>query len=324
MEKPVFIILVNYNGHDHTTECLESLGKLKCDNYNLIIVDNSEADGSLNILLSWLASSQRPHQLIPESGLLGRRDLQKQEILVIRQSQNKGFAAANNKAMEFLSVNDIGYSHLWLLNNDTVVDADSLSELILFDDLAGDDVGVIGSKLLLYNDSLRIQAVGGRYNPWFGMVSEIGAGELDLGQYDNGEVKFDYVVGASMFVRKKFIDKVGLMSEEFFIYFEELDWALRGNGFGFKSAFCSRSKILHKGGASINSGGGKSLLSDFYYIRNRLVITKRYFPNALVSVYLALVFSILKRAMRGEYSKLKYLLAAIRDPSKKLSDLFCR
>lgn len=320
MERPVFIILVNYNGHDHTTECLESLGKLKCDNYNLIIVDNSESDGSLNILLSWLAAGQGPHQLIPESGLLGRRDLQKREILLIRQRQNKGFAAANNKAMEFLSVNDIGYSHLWLLNNDTVVDADSLSELILFDDLAGDDVGVIGSKLLLYNDSSRIQAVGGRYNPWFGMVSEIGAGELDLGQYDNGEVKFDYVVGASMFVRKKFIEKVGLMSEDFFIYFEELDWALRGNGLGFKSAFCYSSKILHKGGASINSEGGKSLLSDFYFIRNRLVITKRYFPNALWSVYLALVLSILKRVIRGEYSKLRYLLAAIRDPSKKLSD----
>ncbi|MCW5912289.1 MAG: glycosyltransferase family 2 protein, partial [Cyclobacteriaceae bacterium] len=257
--------------------------------------------------------------LFYETNLNVEKTFTKQEIVFIRKSQNRGFAAANNVAVKFLYDNKIHFDYLWLLNNDTIVDNTSLTHLINFTNKANDDIGIVGSKLLFYNNPLFIQAVGGKYNPWLGRVKEIGLGERDLGQFDNKPINFDYVVGASMFVRKKFIDSVGLMDEDLFIYFEELDWSIRAKKLGFKMGFCSASKVFHKVGASINAQNKRSLLADFYFLRNRILITKKYFPNVIITLYPILILSILNKLRKGEFYKLRFLLYPLINSKKKLS-----
>ena len=111
----------------------------------------------------------------------------------------------------------------------------------------------------------------------------------------------DYAVGASMLVTREFLSTVGLMSEEYFLYYEELDWALRAKH-GFVIGYARESLVYHKAGASIgssNTTSRRSLMSDYYLMRNRLVITRKFFPQYLLSVRLFMLVEVLIRVLNG-------------------------
>ena len=100
---------------------------------------------------------------------------------------------------------------------------------------------------------------------------------------------------------REFLETVGLMCEDYFLYFEELDWALRGQG-RFSLAYAPASAVYHKIGASIGTSSDprrKSLLCDYYATRNRLLFTRRFFREALPTVYLSVLFAILSRFLCG-------------------------
>lgn len=148
---------------------------------------------------------------------------------------------------------------MWLLNNDTEVQPDSLTRLV---ERAQEDdsIGIVGSTLLYHHNRRRVQALGGaRYNRWLGVAKHIGEGQnwdkiKDNIRRDEIERQMDYVVGASMLVSRRFIEAVGLMSEDYSLYFEELDWAIRGKKKGFRLAWAPDSIVYHKEGAT--TGGG--------------------------------------------------------------------
>jgi GT2 family glycosyltransferase len=165
---------------------------------------------------------------------------------------------------------------------------------------------------MYYNAPNIFQSVGGIYNRRYASSSQLGMFEQDFGQYDNEEIsnKIDFPVGASMFVSAAFIEDVGLMCEDFFLYFEEIDWVLRGRVKGWKIGYCWLSRIFHKEGATIgSSSNGKfnSELSDYYGMRNRMLITKKHFPSCLWSVYLSFFVVVFNRIRRGQIGRLKLI-----------------
>jgi hypothetical protein len=98
---------------------------------------------------------------------------------------------------------------------------------------------------------------------------------------------------------------VGLLNEDHFLFFEELDWAVRARG-RWALAHAAESRVFHKEGASNggnSSGTGKSLLADYHFMKNRIVVTRRHFPSRLPSVYLALGVAAARRALRGEWGR---------------------
>jgi GT2 family glycosyltransferase len=182
----------------------------------------------------------------------------------------------------------------------------------------GVKLGIIGAKLMYYHNPSLIQAVGATYNKWFATTRHVGCNEPDWGQYDENpnNVVLDYIVGASMVVSREFLVKVGLMNPDFFLYFEELDWVLRGKRYGFTFTYCPKSIVYHKEGKATGGSSkqeNKSYLADFYNINNRIAITKRYFPFYRFSVYLSLIGSMLNRIRRGQFSRIKMILAIVFD-----------
>ena len=321
----VSIVLVNFNGHFDTIECAESLLKSSYKNYKLIVVDNSVDEESIKFLEAWASGIDvgiptafpilaYPHSRKPLDYEIIREDEIEHhvstdgQILFIKALKNEGFAAANNIALKYILRRNKS-DYVWLLNNDTVIENDTLSCLIDFFSKQQEKIGIVGSKLLKYFDREFLQAVGGRYNKWFGIVNEIGASQKDEGQWDKKNFGFDYVIGASMFVRTAFVRDVGLMEQDLFLYYEEVDWAIRGKKKGWSQGFCPSSKVYHKMGSSINGVKAEnSVIADFYSARNRIQIAKKHFPITLITLYPSFMIYVINRVKAKQWNRIFLLI----------------
>lgn len=303
--------MVNYNGWKDTIECLESLLQLKYTNKQILVVDNNSPNNSITQLLDWAKAryDQNPSgfKLIPENRLAEATG-SGEEVIFIAATRNAGFAAGNNLAIKFaLHQND--FEFLWLLNNDTVVDTNSLIELVISatsDTKEENKIGIWGSKLLFYHEPDKIQAIGGAFNLTTFSTSHIGENEPDSSCNALPSTKQDYVIGASMLVSKAFIKDVGLLNEDYFLYFEELDWAKRGELQGYGLGYVEKSRVYHKEGQSIGSsteGVNKSALADYHGIRSKILFVKRFYPGKLPLLYILLSGSILLRIKRLQFKR---------------------
>jgi GT2 family glycosyltransferase len=118
------------------------------------------------------------------------------------------------------------------------------------------------------------------------------------------EAQMAYVVGASMLVTRRFVERGGLMEESYFLYSEEGDWALRGRRAGFRLGYAPKSWVYHKQGSSIGtSPQGGSDLSLFYLYRAKLMFTRRHYPWLLPSVLAWLSWELCKFVLKGAPGK---------------------
>lgn len=282
---PVAIVIVNWNGWPDTIECLASLQKLNYPDFKVFVADNGLTDGS-------------PARI---------RERRFARVEVIETGQNLGFAGGNNAGLR--QALEGNFQYFWLLNNDTTVDPDALRYLVeRLREKSG--AGICGSTILYYDRPSKIWAQGGRYNRWYAEGRHLGINQTfeprRLADYQKLERQLDYVVGASMLVSRPFLNDIGLMSEEYFIFFEEIDWSCRSRG-RYSLAYAPASLVYHKVGSSIDrKAGGKqpryNLVADQYGTRNRLKFTLKYFPYALPVLYLSVLGYILDRAAHGAWA----------------------
>ena len=177
-------------------------------------------------------------------------------------------------------------------------------------------IGICGSTLVYAHDRKTVQALGGaEYKTWTGGVREIGNGLTWPCTVDQSavEAQMSYVSGASMLVSAAFLEKVGLMSEDYFLYYEEIDWATRARRAGFKLGYASDSVVFHKEGAALGSGKSqqRSALAEYYGVRNRIVFTRKFFPWALPSAYLFSWMQVGKRLLQGHGKRARMMAAVL-------------
>jgi GT2 family glycosyltransferase len=322
------VVVVNWNGWADTLACLESL--LRADlgpGATVVVVDNASTDGSPERIRAWAegrldawitpASPLRAlvHPPLPKpvslvecgQGEVGRPDpaAEAPRVVLIRAEGNLGFAGGSNLGLRWMLAHG-RHDCAWLLNNDTVVDAGALRALTA--ELDRDpDVGMVGSTLLYFAAPGRVQALGGgTFNRWLALPRHLGtcADAGSLPSADEVNRRLDFVTGASMLVSKAFLDTVGLLGEEYFLYFEELDWTARSAG-RFRLRYAPASVVYHREGGSVGSGardGRKSAVADYHFMRARLLFTRKFQPLCLPTVYLALGVAMLRRALRGHWS----------------------
>jgi GT2 family glycosyltransferase len=232
------VIIVNYNGFRDTINCISSLSDSEYKNMHIIIVDNCSTDNSYNELAEWLSINYwnwirtSSENAIPSNNESLRTLISKQKssIILIKSDKNNGFAAGNNIGINFAQKH-LNTEYFWLLNNDTQVAFDSVKILrnkMIEERGKQRKLGLLGAKILDYTNRNIIQSVGVKYNKFLAVAKPIGSGEKDIGQFDADGPFGDYILGASLFFHSSFIEEVGLMSEKYFLYFEELDWILRG------------------------------------------------------------------------------------------------
>ena len=340
----VYIILVNYNGWRDSIECLESLFKLNFNAYEIILVDNASTNDSVKQIKSWAAgeftvepkSSSLAYLSAPvkqkplKVNFLKEGDkvtnLPECDFTLLVADKNKGFSYGNNLGIKYALENGDA-SYFWILNNDTVVTENSLASLVsryANDKTSG--IGILGGKVKYYFQPDMLQcAGGGTYFKWLAYSKQTGNQEVDEGQYDSTELNLDLIIGACMFVDVDFINNVGLLSEEYFLYYEEQDWAERAKREGLHLAYEPKAEIYHKEGQSIGASQldlkGISRLSDFYYARNKIILTKKYFGLlCLLTVYMSFLLIAINRIRRGQSDRLPMLWGILINSKKEFEN----
>ncbi len=323
------MVIVNSNSWADTIECLETVLRGDLSGVSVVVCDNDSRDESLAHIRAWAEGRLEP--FVPESNPLralswpplpkpvGYAQYEQAEaeqggdasldppLVLVRNRENLGFAGGNNVGLRYLLARG-GFDYAWLLNPDTVVRPDSLRQLVVA--MAADPgVGVCGSTVLYYGAPDTVQVLGGaRYNRWLALPDHIGLGRPAAAPVDAAGVaeSMAYVYGASMLVSLRFLVDVGLLDEGYFLYFEELDWAMRARG-RYRLGFAPRSVVYHREGAKLGAGRNKSFVSDFYFMRNRIRVTRKYNPRVLPTVYVALAAALLRRARRGQWDRVRMI-----------------
>ena len=243
----VSIITVNYNQTAATLDLLDNLISLTYPNLEIIVVDN--------------ASRKDPSSMI-KSVYPG--------VVTIRNEKNLGFAGGNNRGIEKAKGDFI-----LLLNNDTSVAPDLIEKLLA---AFGDDetIGVVCPKILYADPPETIQFAGYTpIHPLTGRNKTIGQGKKDSSRY-NITQETPYAHGAAMMIRKSVIQSVGLMPEEFFLYYEELDWSTTIKKAGYRILYFPEARVIHQASLSV---GRNSPLKTYYYYRNRILFMRRNFST---------------------------------------------
>lgn len=327
----VYVALLNWNGWGDTLECLESVFRSDYPDFQVIVCDNASEDGSMDRLKAWaggrfdlaepschqsLASLSFPPVRKPIPYVLYGRGAAEAggggsdssaRLILIETGANLGFAGGCNIALHYALARD-DFAYIWLLNNDAVVNADALSELV-HRMRERPDAGICGSTLMYYHAPETIQALGGaQYNKWLGTRSPIGAHRPASMPVEVAEVekKMSYVSGASMLVSRGFLHEIGLLCEDYFLYYEEIDWAMRARG-RYALAYAPGSIVYHKEGGTIGSPR-ISARAEYLALRNRLLFTRKRVPVAFPTVWLGFLVVILNRLRRGQFDRIGKIL----------------
>lgn len=281
----VFIIVLNWNGADDTLACLDSLAALTYPNFNVIVVDNGSADDSLGKLRAYSA----PYSLV-----------------LLETGANLGFSGGNNVGIK--RALEHGADYVLLLNNDTVVDPGLLDAFVAAAKRFP-DAGVFSAKIYFHAEPNRIWYAGARWNTKAARFEQVGEGVLDDGLSFSNICETDYACGCAFFVPSERLREIGLLDDNFFLYFEETDWCYRAKEAGYPSIFVPDAKLWHK--VSVSFGGEGSPLALYFITRNRLLWARRHanlsrrlrvHAEALRSLLRRFVFPLAGTQLRGPFT----------------------
>jgi hypothetical protein len=278
--KKIAIIIVNWKQYELTINCLLSLEKLEYKNFKVIIVDNESNFEKVNKIKSGFT-----------------------KVEVIESKENLGFASANNIGIKYAIKNKIEY--LMLLNNDTEVNKKFLAPLL--NSFKNDNLlGAVQPLIMNYNNRAKVWNAGGYLNNFFGFP-------YTNNKIKNKNLQIDWITGCCIVLKTKVIKKAGLIDEDFFAYYEDVDWSLRIKKLGYKLGVVDSSVIFHHGTKSSNNSNFEGNLSPFVHylnIRNHIYLIKKHgdkfnFIGVVFYQFFKIFFYSIYFLLRLRFNKLK-------------------
>lgn len=267
------IITVNFNQPEVTIDFLMSVKKNTInENIEVILVDNGCIEN---------------YQIEFKNAF--------PKLIYIRSEQNLGFAGGNNLGIKYAKGD-----YLLFLNNDTEITGNLISELT-HELESNTDVGLV-SPLLLYYDNPSIIQYAGFTEMDYLTCRNIGIGEREInsGQYDNDSRQTGFCHGAAMMCRKSDLVLVGQMEENYFLYYEEIDWCEKFKRSGKKIWFTGRTSVLHKESVSV---GKESPIKTYFMTRNRILFIRR--NTGMLNTALFLLYYIFVACPKQIYVQIK-------------------
>ncbi len=251
------VVLLNWNGWRDTLPCLNSLAQLEDPPDRVWIVDNGSTDDSIARIEEWRR---------------GRDDGGR--FILLRSPENLGFSGGNNLGIR--RALDEGAELIWLLNNDTTVDRGALTALARTA-LEDDAIGLVGSLILYEKDPETINSAGIRVSPFAMSARLLGLNERRADPRFTVRRDVDAVSGCSMLLKGSALRRIGLLEERYFLYFEEVDLALRLKAAGYRVVFDPESVVLHKQWGAIQP---YPELADYYLPRSQVLFIKKFCGRA--------------------------------------------
>ncbi|MEL6495305.1 MAG: glycosyltransferase family 2 protein [Cyanobacteria bacterium J06623_7] len=261
----VLIVIVNYRTPELTIACLESLTTEieSCPNLQVVVTDNNSGDRSVELISEAIAKKQWHWATLMPLNV------------------NGGFAAGNNAAIRPALNSEEPPDYILLLNPDTVVRPGGAIELLKFMH-HNPQVGIAGSRLENPDGSpqrsaFRFHSILSEINSGLrlGIISRLLSSWVVAPPVPKNACQVDWVAGASMLIRREVFDRVGLMDEAYFLYYEEVDFCLQANRAGYSCCYVPASRVVHLVGQSsgIDSAKTKKNRLPRYWFESR----QRYF-----------------------------------------------
>ncbi len=285
--KTVSIITVNFNQSYITEQLIASINVTNTYPFiEVIVVDNGSVT---NAVPEW--TTKYPG------------------IKFIRSDVNLGFAGGNNLGIKAATGN-----YLFFVNNDTEFSTGLVQSMVDVMEL-NPLVGMTSPKIIYFDEPGILQYAGFTEMNYYTCRNEtIGKFEQDRGQYDNTLGKTGYAHGAAMMIRRGAMEKAGLMAENFFLYYEEMDWCDHIKRAGYEIWFIPQATIFHKESVSVGRASG---LKEYFMNRNRILFIRRNAP-ILARLFFYFYFTcivaprnILQYAKNGQRGFTALLLKAI-------------
>lgn len=327
------VVVVSFNASDVILDCLESLLAATGVTLHIVVVDNDSTDGSAELIESWAAgrhiyapSGGLPFAITPAPKPL---DLHMSvpeaptgpTLTLIRAGVNGGFAGGVNIGLAAVAqIAEV--DRFWVLNPDSVVPPQTPAHFATYQ-VPGDQFSLMGGRVTYVDPPERIQSDGGVINRRTGVASNLNF-NTSIDQTPPAKPKdLDYISGANMVASRAFYEAVGPMREDYFLYYEEVDWAWRRGDMPL--AICPDARVYHHAGTAIGSPTADRIASPFsiYFLyRGRLRFMRRFFPKSL---WIARGYAVAKAGQifaRGFRAEARALLAAAlrRSPPKAIHE----
>ena len=244
------VIIVSWNGLEHTLGCLESLSNMRWERLTRVVVDNGSTDGT----------AEAVQESFPDT-------------IILQAGGNVGFSPGNNLGMRYAL--EIGADYVFILNNDTELDPDLVSMLVAEAERRP-DAGAL-CPLIYYEDPRDlIWYAGAEYAPQKGYQGRMtGYRERDVGQYA-GVREVGALVGCAALIPRRVLEEVGLFDDSLFIQIEDFELSLRMRRAGYRIFCVSAARMWHK--VSAARGGENSPIVTYFSVRNTLVVNARHAP----------------------------------------------
>lgn len=253
MDQRICIILVNYNGIRDTIECIESIKKTTYSNYYVVVIDNASTKGDINIIKQ-------------------RWD----DIIIIKNDENVGFAKANNIGIKYALEHDSDL--IVLLNNDTIVNCDFLMKIL--DKFNAYNIEVLTCAIKYYGDKEKYWYAGGEFK-W---SKGYGVHYTDK-RLKNEINEISFMTGCCIIARCDVFRQI-MLPEDYFMYFEDVDFCLELKEKNIKMYYTPDFCIYHKVSSST---GVESPFFVYYWNRNRIILCNKYLKK--ISYYRILLIS---------------------------------
>lgn len=280
----ISVILVNYNGAGDTIECISSICNSIEKDYRVIVVDNCSTDDSVKKL----KDNQNKYKF---------------ELLVAEK--NLGFSNGNNIGIK--RALELGTDYIWLLNNDTLIEPNTMTELLKCF-AASIHCGVAIGKILYESCREKIWYAGGSFNQVNARTEHWHYNEIS-GINDNKLQRVTFATGCCVFMSITAFQKVGYMDEDYFLYEEDADYSIKIIRSGYEIIYNPQAIVYHKVSSST---GSSSPLSQYYSIRNKfLLIRKNLRGINRIKAYAYCSVQFLYRCIKGEIA-FKYYYKGIK------------
>lgn len=282
----VAVIILNFNG---THDTLAAVGSVLRDPYPekfILVVDNGSEPDELETLEKNLSDS----------------------VVLIKNSNNQGFAAGNNTGIKRALEEDAQF--LVILNNDTECEPGFL-QLLVTSAQKDSSIGIVSPLICFYDRKDEAAYAGGTINP----IAGTGIARQAKADSVHGESETAFCEGSCMMLSRSFIQESGGFDENYFLYLEDTDLSVRAARLGYRLILNANARIYHKVGAT--SDRVHSEFSLYYVTRNRLYFTKKLYPGYLwITAFYVLVTMALKSVLwfvTGRLSRISAVTAAIGD-----------
>lgn len=248
---PVGIVICNYNKREYVVNCIQSVLESDMEKYKIYVVDNASEDDSVSVIQERFAEHISP------------AEAKNPGIVLLQNKENMGGSGGFNRGIR--AALDAGHPYIMCLDNDVLVDEAAVRTLYEYME-RHKDVGMLGSRVYHMEEPDYIQQFGLNIDFEHYIVETIGANVYEDGTLPE-LVECDTVATCSVMVRAEAVQKAGVMPEDNFIYWDDMEWGYRIKCAGYRVAAYGASKVLHTKGAGNRNN---AVFINYYNVRNRI------------------------------------------------------